>query len=82
MTILTDRELIVIREEATRRKEDRYGGIRDYIPLGKIVSLSLMEKDDNLLVLTIQLPGNSRFELLFQGSARGEVEQLLDQLKK
>jgi hypothetical protein len=78
MTILTDRELIVIREDATRRKEDRYGGIRDYISLGKIVSLSLNDKDGSLSKLTIQLPGNAQLELLFQASAREGVNRLLD----
>jgi hypothetical protein len=82
MCILTDRELIVIREEGTRRKEDRYGGIWDYIPLNKIESLNLGQRDDNLLVLTIQLPGNVQFELLFQVSARGEIEQLIDRYGK
>lgn len=82
MIILTDRELIVIREEATRRKEDRYGGIWDYIPLSKIASLSFGEKDSNLLVFTIQLPGNIRFELLFQASAKGEINQLLERFEE
>jgi len=82
MTILTDRELILIREESMRRKEDRYGGIWDYIPLSKIISLSLSENADNLLVLAVQLPENTRFEFLFQASAKEEIKQLLDQFRE
>ena len=82
MSILTDRELIVIREDITRRKDDRYGGIWDYIPLIKILSLTLKVKDRNLLVLTIQLPENTCLELLFQVSAKGELNQLLNQFKE
>lgn len=82
ISILTDRELIVIREEMTRRKEDRYGGIWVYIPLNRIISLSLSEKDNNLLELLIQLPENIQLELLFQVSARGEINQLMDRFKE
>lgn len=82
MSILTDRELILIREETVRRKEDKYGGIWDYIPLSKIISLSSSEKADNLLVLTVQLPENTGFEFLFQISARGEINQLLSRFKE
>jgi hypothetical protein len=82
MSILTDRELIVIREDATQRKEDRYGGIWNYIPLNKIISLSLSEIDNNLLVLLIQLPENIQLELLFQVSARGEINQLMNRFKE
>jgi hypothetical protein len=71
MSILTDRELILIREDAVRRKEDRYGGIWDYIPLSKIVSLSVSENADDLLVLAVKLPAHTGFEFLFQASAKG-----------
>ena len=40
MTILTDCELVTIREEQ-RPGKDRYGGVWTYIPLKKIVALSL-----------------------------------------
>jgi hypothetical protein len=82
MSILTDRELIVIREDAARRKEDRYGGIWDYIPLNKIISLSMSEKADNLLVLIAKLPENTGFEFLFQVSAKEEIKQLLDRFRE
>jgi hypothetical protein len=82
MSILTDRELILIREEEAHSREDRYGGIWDYIPLSKIVSLSLSERADNLLVLAIRLPENMSLEFLFQDSAREEINQLLDRFKE
>jgi hypothetical protein len=81
MSILTNRELIVIREDAARRKEDRYGGIRDYIPLNKIKSLTVSEKTVDLVGLTVQLPEDS-IELLFQVSAKEELNQLLNQFKE
>ena len=81
MSILTDRELILIREEAARRKEDRYGGIWAYIPLRKIASLSLSEKDGNLLTLTVKLFENISFEFLFEVSAKEEIDRLLHRFK-
>jgi hypothetical protein len=82
MSILTDCELIVIREDVTQRKEDRYGGIWDYIPLKKIKSLSVSEKADTLLGLNIQIPEEMSFELLFQVSAKDELNQFLTRFEE
>ena len=79
ISILTDQELILIREDAVRRKEDRYGSIWDYIPLSKVKSLSVSEKASDLLGLAVQLPEGTSFELLFQASAKDELNQLLNQ---
>lgn len=82
MSILTDRELILIREEDTRRKEDRYGGVWDYIPLSKIDFLFLGELDDNLLQLVIQLPGSVRLNCLYQRALKGELDRLVDRFRQ
>ena len=75
--ILTDRELILIREEALEKRHDKYGGIWDYIPVSKIASLSMDRKNGNLLVLTIHLDRNECFKCLFQASMENEVDQLI-----
>ena len=80
-SILTDRELIIIREGERQCAEDKYGGTWDYLPLNKIVTLSLDRKDSSLLELSLQLPESARLEFLFQASAKREVEQLLDRFK-
>ena len=82
MIILTDRELIVIQEEAIHMREDRYGGIWEYIPLNKIKSLSVSGENDGLLELTIQLPDETSYKLLFQASAEEELNQLSDRFKE
>jgi hypothetical protein len=76
--ILTDSELITIREEATRRREDRYGGVWDYIPLNKIAGLSILRQDNGLLMLSVQLPESVHLDYLFQASAQGDVDQIQD----
>jgi len=82
VSILTDRELIMIREEERHSGEDKYGGIWDYIPLNKIVTLSLRGKDNNLLILSIHLPEGACLEYLFQASAEREINQILDRLRE
>jgi hypothetical protein len=76
--ILTDSELILIREELRLNGDDRYGGIWDYIPLNKIGGLSLNEKEDGLLALTVHLPENERLECVFQESLKREASQLVE----
>jgi hypothetical protein len=82
MSILTDREFILIQEEETRSGKERYGGIWSYIPLRKISSLTLREKTDHLLGLTIWLTEDISLELLYQDSAREELNQLLGRFKE
>jgi hypothetical protein len=82
MNILTDREVIMIREEAGQSRVDRYGGIWDYIPLNKIETLSLNEKGSNLLALSIQLPEKERLEYLYQASAMGDLGEFLARFKE
>ena len=85
LSILTDQELITIKDdEHTRRidKNMRHGGIWNYIPLNKITSVSLTEKNARLLVLSIRLPENERVDSLFPVSNRPQVDAFVDQLKK
>jgi hypothetical protein len=83
MCILTDRELIIIREdEPQNRAVDRYGGIWNYMPLKKIISLTLGKKDNSLLVLSIVLPAGVRFEYLFHPSEKHELDLLLKQFNE
>ncbi len=80
-SILTDRELIMISEDEKQSGDTKYGGISDYIPLNKIVDLSLGRKDGDVLVLSVHLPEAVRLEYIFQASAEHEVARLLDQVR-
>jgi hypothetical protein len=79
MSILTDRELIMIREDTSWSEKTRYGGIWDYIPLTKIISLSLSGKGSNLLILSIHLPESAHLDFVFQASAKRDLDQLMEQ---
>ena len=78
--ILTDRELIVIREEQRRAARDRYGGVWDYVPLGKVEKLNINERDGNLLVLIVELPENTQLECSFEASRQSELEEIVRQV--
>jgi len=82
ISILTDRELILIRDEEQSRwsRNARYGGTRSYIPLNKITSVSVTRKENDLLALSIHLPGNDQIVSLFSCSNERELNLLLGQL--
>lgn len=79
MSILTDRELIMIREEEPKNRViGKYGGIWNYIPLNKITALNLTSRDNGLLMLSICLPEDTQLGFLFQASMKPEIDQLLN----
>lgn len=80
--ILTDRELIIIREEERQSGEDKYGGTWAYVPLRKILSLTLGERENDLFAFSIQVCEGEQLEFLFQVSMREEIERLLEQFRE
>lgn len=77
VSILTDRELILIHEEALDDRDDKYGGIWLYLALNKIGSVSMSRKNGSLLTLSVQMLSGECFESIFQASMEPEVDQLL-----
>jgi hypothetical protein len=84
LSILTDRELIIIKEDPEKwaGNDTRYGGIWTYIPLNKITAVSLGERDPNTLTLSIHLPQNDEVSSIFALANRSELEQFVGQLEK
>jgi hypothetical protein len=84
MCILTDAELIIIRDDPSSLKDynqTRYGGIWDYIPLSQVQSAAIEERPAGHLALVIHLPGGDRIEVLFSTEKRLELEQLCTRLE-
>jgi hypothetical protein len=84
LCILTDRELIVIRDDPNSLKDyaqSRYGGIWDYLPLSRIQSATLEERPAGHLALVVHLPGGDRMEILFSTEKRLELEQVCARLE-
>jgi hypothetical protein len=76
--LLTDSELILIREDEKRIAGERYGGIWQYIPLEKIAKVSILPRNANLMVFSVTLPQNDHPEYLFQTSAKREIDRLME----
>jgi hypothetical protein len=83
LSILTDREFIFIKEDPETWTDNGtpYGGIWTYIPLNKITAVSLSERDDDTLTLSIHLPENDVVSAIFAMANRSELEQFVDQLE-
>ncbi len=76
-TILTDRELITIREIVHRGGRERYGGVWTYIPLRRIEGVAVMESRYGLVALSVRLPGGGQVQFLFEPSARDDLQVLV-----
>jgi hypothetical protein len=85
LTILTDRELIFIRddEQGLGKKGVRHGGIWQYIPLRSIDSTSVEEESpDDLLTLVVNLSSGHTLKKSFAASGKTELENLRDKLQR
>lgn len=84
LTILTNRELIIVTEDQSVSFKTvnriRYGGIWYYIPLLKIIKLTLEEVTSNLLELTIVLPGDVTFRRVFLADKRSDLELIIQEV--
>lgn len=82
ISILTDRELIIIREDQERWvKDTSYGGIWSYVPLNKVTAIALAENDDDTLTLSIELPAQDCLHARFSDANRFEVASFLSSFK-
>lgn len=83
LTILTDQELIIIKEELTeekRKSNANNGGVWVYIPLHKIVSITINNKRKNVINLVIGVQGKDIY-LSLSLNKRLELEALIEGFK-
>ena len=80
--ILTDKELVMIREDISLGKKDKPGSVCNFVPLTKIHSIALNENGGNLLSISIHLANGEVFEPLFDASLKDEVEQFLTRTRE
>lgn len=82
VTLLTDQELILVRESERIVSDDCYGGIWDYVPLNKIVNASISRDQDGFLILSVELPNDQYLETMYLPSLHTELEALVNKLNK
>lgn len=84
LTILTDRELILIQDVSHDRKvsQPKYGGIWQYIPLRSVKTAAWCELESGRLAFSITVSPDKVIEKLFDPSHRPEIEQLCAELQE
>jgi len=81
MVLLTDKEVILIREGARSKRNKGYSEIRQYIPLRSIGAVSLTEQADDLVTLSIHLSEDESVDSLFPASKEKELLQLKTEIE-
>ena len=74
--ILTDRELILIRDDRHRDGRESYGGIWTYVPLCKIKELILENEAGGGVSLVVRLAGGDCLRSRFSATNREELRRL------
>ena len=84
VTILTDKELIVIQDDERTRENRgvRYGGKWRYVALKHIDAVALSAQGDDLVTLSLTLvPGGRQLEIMFAASRKEQIARLQDNLE-
>jgi hypothetical protein len=82
VSILTDRELIIILEGARRVAQERYGGTWHFIPVNKIADISVTTRDEPYLRLSIFPAETHPIQILFESTAEPELRLLMDRFQE
>lgn len=80
--ILTDKELIIIREEPSQGNKNAEGSVCNFIPLSKIHSVSVSRESGDILIVAIRLLNGELFRSLFAVSLENEVNELLARIQE
>jgi hypothetical protein len=80
--ILTDKELVLIREDASLGNKDFCGGICNFIPLSKISALTRTREKGSLLSISIRLLNGEVCESLFDVALEPEVKHFLEMIRE
>ncbi len=75
--LLTDYEIIIIHESEPQTRDDKYGSVSDFIPLGKIKSITLLGAGSDLLHLEINLIDGTKLQSLYQPDLAPQLEDLI-----
>lgn len=85
LTILTDKEVIFIGDDEGSKdpRDNRYGGVWQFVPLRHIVAVSVTEQAEGLRTLTINLAARDRqLSKVFEAARAHEIQHLRNELEK
>jgi hypothetical protein len=85
LTILTDKELIIIKEDYKPRKSkiDRYGGHWYFIPPEKIAKLSIADNEEKrYFTLKVDLANGSTIENIYSIDNKAAVNSIIEEISR
>lgn len=85
LLVLTDKEIVLIQddERSSEKHGVKYGGVWRYFPLKNVQDVSLSNRKDDLLGVTLTLsPGQRKLDVLFEDSRRQAIVEFQSQLEK
>ena len=82
LTVVTDKELIDIRDEAGVRwnPDAKHGGIWTFVRLEQVVGTAVEEEEDGMVRLAVELVGGDGVEVVFAGEREEEVRGMMGDL--
>jgi hypothetical protein len=83
LTILTDTELILIREDDTQfwLKGPPHGAIWSYVPRSMIESAALVQRNHDLITREIKVRGDIALSSTFDSGAEADLQRLVRQVR-
>jgi hypothetical protein len=77
LLMITDQELILIREDEHENRKEKYGAIWQVIPLSKIRSVDQTDQENGLLKFTLHLSDGTHIDSLFLPQMRERIEMAI-----
>jgi len=75
--VLTDQELILIREDEHQIRKENYGGVWDFVPLMHVNQITIEDLEDGLLSFIVHLRDGRELRQVFPPERRSELEDLI-----
>ena len=85
LLVLTDKEIILIQDDqrSDEKRGVKYGGVWRYVPLKNVHGVSLSDREDGLLGVSLTLsPGQRKLDILFEDSQKQKLLEFQSKLKK
>ncbi len=77
LLMITDQELILIRDDEHENRKEKYGAIWQVIPLSKIRSVDQTDQENGLLKLILHLSDGTQIDTLFLPQMKERIEKAI-----
>jgi len=80
LLLITNQEIILIREDELENRKEKYGAIWQMIPLSKIYSIDQTDIENNLRKLTFRLDDGTNINSLFLPQMKERIEKAISHI--